>query len=145
MRIDTTSALQVFTVEIILVDSFDRILNPGTHADLVDDHEAREFLPVDQDDALRTLGHIVRRGPREPGGSHEHALGRARRIDRPGEIPEVAFTHGGTRSIFRLYLAGDATELTNMCLYFSRESAINLVWPMSGRVRRRTRRTCATS
>ena len=44
-----------------------------------------------------------------------------------------------------LYLAGDATELTNMCLYFSRESAINLVWPMSGRVRRRTRRTRATS
>ena len=66
----------------------------------MDDHEAREFLPVDQDDALRTLDHIVRRGPREPGGSHEHALGRVCRIDRPGEIPEVAFTHGGARSIF---------------------------------------------
>ena len=87
-------------VEIILVDPVDRIPDPGAHADLVDDHETREFLPVDQDDALRTLGHIVHRGPREPGGGYKHALGRVRRIDRPGEVPKVAFTHGSARSIF---------------------------------------------
>ena len=74
--------------------------SPAAHAVTYWVIETREFLPVDQDDALRTLGHIVRRGPREPGGGHEHALGRVRRIDRPGEVPEVAFTHGGARSIF---------------------------------------------
>ena len=47
--------LLVFPGEIILIDPFDRIPNPGAHADLVDDHEAREFLPVDQDDAVRCV------------------------------------------------------------------------------------------
>ena len=75
-------------------------LDPGSHADLVDDHETREFLPVDQDDALRTLGHKVLRGLREPGGGHEHALGCVRRIDRPGEVLKVTFTHGGAGVFF---------------------------------------------
>ena len=34
-RIDTTSVLQVFPVEILLVDPVDRIPDPGAHADLV--------------------------------------------------------------------------------------------------------------
>ena len=36
---------------------------------------------------------------------------------------------------FRLHLAGDNANLTDLYLYFLPESAINLVWPMSGRVR----------
>ena len=35
----------------------------------------------------------------------------------------------------RLHLAGDNANLTDLYLYFLPESAINLVWPMSGRVR----------
>ena len=34
-----------------------------------------------------------------------------------------------------LHLAGDNANLTDLYLYFLPESAINLVWPMSGRVR----------
>ena len=104
MRIDTTSALQFFPVEIILVDSFDRILDPGTYADLVDDHEAREFLRVDLDDALRTLGHIVRRGPREPGGGYEHALVVFAASIAPAKFqrsPSLIFDHGLSVAVTR--------------------------------------------
>ena len=41
----------------------------------------------------------------------------------------------------RLHLAGDSTPLTNLYLYFSRESAINLAWPRSRPIPRRTNAT----
>ena len=64
------------------------------------DHEAREFFAVDQDDALRALLHIILGGARETGGGDEHALGRARRIDRAGKVAEIVFAHGVAGGVF---------------------------------------------
>ena len=43
--------------------------------------------------------------PREPGGGHEHALGRVRRVDRPGEVPPV------------LHVIGTYAALTSLAYY----------------------------
>ena len=90
----------LFQVEVPFVDPFDLVAHFQAHADVVLDHQARQFFTVDQDDAFRTTLHIVLSRPGETGGSDEHSLHCAGRIDRPSEVAQGAFAHSVAISIF---------------------------------------------
>lgn len=60
-----THGLQGFLIEIAFVNSLNLMLNSGTHADTVHDHQMSQFFPVNQNDALWTPCHIVLGGARE--------------------------------------------------------------------------------
>ena len=73
-------------IEIVFVDPLYFVTNPSTHADIVRDHQPSQFLPVDQDDALRTPRHIVSGGAREARRGDEYALRRAAASIAPAKL-----------------------------------------------------------
>ena len=63
----------LFRVEVPFVDPFDLVAHFQAYADLVLDHQMRQFVTVDQGNAFRTLRHLVLSRPGETGGSDEHS------------------------------------------------------------------------
>lgn len=61
--------------EIVLVDRLDRVGRPNPDPHTMLQHQIREALAVDQDDAMLDAGHEVLRFLREVGGRHENAFG----------------------------------------------------------------------
>ncbi|MDE0101721.1 MAG: hypothetical protein OXN89_05020 [Bryobacterales bacterium] len=71
-----------------LVDPLDLKTVAGAHADIVLDHETRQFFAIDQDDPLGTSLYVVPCGFRENGGGDEYALGPTCCIDGAREVAE---------------------------------------------------------
>jgi hypothetical protein len=66
--------------EVVLVDLLKLIDRAAAHADVVPNHEPREFRAVDQHDALADALDIVARALAEGGGSEKDAFGRAHAV-----------------------------------------------------------------
>ena len=65
----------LFQVEVPFVDPFDLVAHFQAHADVVLDHQARQFVTIDQDDAFRTSRHIVPSRSGETGGGGAWEMG----------------------------------------------------------------------
>ena len=62
--------------EVVFVDFLDLVGRAGAHADIVPNHEPRQFRAVDQDEALADVADIVAGTLAEGGSADEDAFGR---------------------------------------------------------------------
>ena len=76
-----------------LVDPLCLVTDPGAHADIVLDHEASQFLAVDQEDTLWAPRHAVSRSAGEASGGDEHTLTHS---ERGASLPPASALSAGS-------------------------------------------------